>query len=94
MKRRWGLQSHHVNIFRTLSLPIKKPYSRRKVPPYIFTSIGLCSIDVGLPTSSNILPSLTLYQSFNKLEFSKIPVSPHIFICLIINYHKYVICLC
>ena len=33
-----------------LSSPTKRPCSRRKTPPYIFTSIGLYLADVGLPT--------------------------------------------
>ena len=38
--------NNKVNIFRTLSPPTKRPYSRRKVPSYIFTSIRSCVADV------------------------------------------------
>ena len=40
-----------VNILEPLLPPTQRPYSKRKVPPYIFTSIGLCPTDVGLQHS-------------------------------------------
>ena len=42
------------------------PYSRRKVPPYIFTSVRSCPADVGLPTSSNDYILLYFLNMINK----------------------------
>ena len=39
-----------VNISEPLLSPTKRPCRGRKIPPYIFTSIGPCLADVGLPT--------------------------------------------